>query len=416
MERIYTNRNESLRRMLFIWGSGEILLAIGLVFFWHAETGILYLVRGLIFSILFLSGLLCIKDGFFASNLEISKKMGIENVDEENIELTKKDIFVGKLKKIHDKYPGAFAVAVVIFGALYISNIYIPGKTIIEIILIVVIVILGIPVLIFWDDKKSKHAKKSVSTPETTHKRPFLFLQDIAGEFYTVFLVNPTDQKYTSVKKLTGAFTSMGDDLLETSKAVFDFPGVNPHSHIQIDDIEWRERDFTVWYQLDLILEGGSTAYLGGSVPKYLDSENKEFVEFGIGKEGWVLALTERPDAMSIDETIKAMHMESRYITFDENIPAPTPKTQMSEETVKKLQGLFVEALQEAKDLTEYEEKKLHHTQGIQQTWEEKRKQSFLKKEEILRDEEGYPLKSHHWTDEEIDKNPHFWEGLMMSE
>lgn len=200
--------------------------------------------------------------------------------------------------------------------------------------------------------------QEQISTLQSTDVKPFLFLQDIAGEFYTVFLVNPTNQKYTSVKKLTGAFTSIGDDLLETSKAVFNLPGISPHSHIKVDDIEWRERDFTVWYQLDLSLENGSEMYLKGSVPKYLYSENKEFVRFGIDKEGWVLALTERPDEMSIDETIKTMHMESRYITFDENIPAPTVKTQMSEETVKKLQGLFVEALQEEKDLMKDKEEK----------------------------------------------------------
>lgn len=157
-----------------------------------------------------------------------------------------------------------------------------------------------------------------IDTSNSMHeKQPFLILttRDKEG-LYHVFLANPSDQSYTKVKKLTGAFASDGDNLLETSKAVFDLPDLLPHSCIEIDDIDYRERDFTVWYQLDLATEEGSWQYLSGSVPKRLSDEDiKQIDQFG--KEGWILTLKVRDDSKSIDEVIKTMHMESRYITYE---------------------------------------------------------------------------------------------------
>lgn len=156
---------------------------------------------------------------------------------------------------------------------------------------------------------------------EDTDLFPDLFLilgkRDKEG-LYHVYLANTTDQQYTKVKKLTGAFTSVDDDLLETSKAVFDLPDLLPRSCIEIDDIDWQERDFTVWYQLDLATEQGSWRYLSGSVPKHLpDGDMKHIEQFE--KEGWILKLKDRNDQRSIDEMTKSMHMESRYISFTGN-------------------------------------------------------------------------------------------------
>jgi hypothetical protein len=148
---------------------------------------------------------------------------------------------------------------------------------------------------------------------------PFLLLNTDGDGMYYVFLVNPTNKKYENVKKLTGAFTSIDNDLLETSKAVFILPELQPNSYIQIDDIDWRERDFTIWYQLDLISEDGTKMYLKGSVPKYLDKEEKELIAYGVNKEGWALDLIKRANDDSIDEIIKTMNMESRYITYEDS-------------------------------------------------------------------------------------------------
>ncbi len=139
---------KSPRHSLFIWGVVEILLAIGLLFVWSTETGILYWVRGLIFSILFLTGLLAIKDGFFASDTDIFKKTHGGNRD--NFELKTKNSFLSKLKKLNDKCPGVFAVATALFMIIYLGNISIPGKEIVEGTLLVIIIILGIPVIVFW--------------------------------------------------------------------------------------------------------------------------------------------------------------------------------------------------------------------------------------------------------------------------
>ena len=150
-------------------------------------------------------------------------------------------------------------------------------------------------------------------------KQPFLILTTRDKEdVYHVFLANPTNQKYTKVKKLTGAFTSAGngEDLLETSKAVFDLPDLSPHSSIEIDTIHYLERDFTVWYQLDLATEQGTWKYLRGSVPKSLPDGDIKSVDL-FKEEGWVLELQERNDDRSIDDVVKTMHMESRYITYE---------------------------------------------------------------------------------------------------
>jgi len=145
---VQAENKKSYRRKLFIWGIGEIILAIGVLFFWQNELGILYWIKGIIFTIIFLFGLLCIKDGFFASDTDILKKMYGGSRD--NLELKNPNGFLSKLKKLQNKYPWAFVTVVVIFMILYLSNFYIPEKQIIEAILIVVIIIFGIPVIVFW--------------------------------------------------------------------------------------------------------------------------------------------------------------------------------------------------------------------------------------------------------------------------
>jgi hypothetical protein len=59
--------------------------------------------------------------------------------------------------------------------------------------------------------------------------------------------------------------------------------------------------------------------YLKGSVPKYLDKEEKELIAYGVNKEGWALDLIKRANDDSIDEIIKTMNMESRYITYEDS-------------------------------------------------------------------------------------------------
>ena len=147
---------------------------------------------------------------------------------------------------------------------------------------------------------------------------PFLALTTRVGEFYDVYLVNPTDIKYKGVKKLTGGFASGDDVVIETSKAVSDLPKLNPHSFFKMDNIHWTERDFVIWYELDFILEDGSKIYKKGGISKYY-SDKESLIGYNFNKEGWIENLIDRPKNESIDEIVKTMNMKSRYITFNED-------------------------------------------------------------------------------------------------
>jgi hypothetical protein len=135
------------RNMLVIGGIVEIVLAFFLIFFWSEETGILYWIKDLIFTLLILSGILSLKDGLFASDRDILKKTS--GGDRKDFELKKRNNYVEKLKEINDTYH-VFSVAVILFFILYFTNIYIPGKDIVEGILLIIITVFGIPVLMFW--------------------------------------------------------------------------------------------------------------------------------------------------------------------------------------------------------------------------------------------------------------------------
>lgn len=156
---------------------------------------------------------------------------------------------------------------------------------------------------------------------EKAKNRPYLILSTRDEEgFYHVFLVNQTDKVYKSVKMITGAFASDGNNLLETSKAVFEFPDITPHSCIEIDKIEWRERDFTVWYKLDFVADGDVQNYFEGSVGKshlFSDKDIGVFSEYK--KEGWIIWLSGRSDEKSIDDMTKGIDMESKYVTYGED-------------------------------------------------------------------------------------------------
>lgn len=148
-------------------------------------------------------------------------------------------------------------------------------------------------------------------------KEPFLALVR-NGELYDVFLLNPTDERYKRIKKLTGGFCSEEYTLIETGKAVFDLPELKPHSFIKIDDIHYTERDYVIWYELDFILENDDKILKTGSVPKYI-SEKEYPIGYGFNKNGWILKLNERRRRESIEEIVKTMNMKSRYVTFNED-------------------------------------------------------------------------------------------------
>ncbi len=141
---------KSYRHKLAIWSLIDFLLAIGILFvFLRFDTGIFYWIKGLFFSIFFMFGLLAIKDVIFASDADILKKMkgGGRKDFEPNLRTS---FFVKKLKIIHDKYSYIFLIATIIFSIFHFSNIYFSGMNTIEVILIIIMIIFGLPVLMFW--------------------------------------------------------------------------------------------------------------------------------------------------------------------------------------------------------------------------------------------------------------------------
>ena len=143
-----TNK-KSPRYLLFVWGVGEIIIALSLLFVWQVETGILYWIKDLLFCAFLITGLLSLKDGIFASDADILKKM--EGGGRDKFESTPQTYsFIKILKKIQDMFPGGFAVVTILFFVFYFGSFYMPGKNIIEGILITLMIILGLPVLIFW--------------------------------------------------------------------------------------------------------------------------------------------------------------------------------------------------------------------------------------------------------------------------
>ena len=73
-----------------------------------------------------------------------------------------------------------------------------------------------------------------------------------------VYLVNNTDQAYSAVERLTGAFCSMDDDLMETGKRMTDMGGLPAASLAELEPSDTGELDFVVWYFLDMTDQQGN--------------------------------------------------------------------------------------------------------------------------------------------------------------
>jgi hypothetical protein len=121
---------------------------------------------------------------------------------------------------------------------------------------------------------------------------PFLLLHQDQEGLYYVFLVNPTNHDYTNVRKTAGAFFSGDggtDDFLDLGQSVLDLGELPKNSYIQIDKIHWMARDFTTYYNLDLIRDSNNVTHLKSSVLKYNPSSPIVMVAHGLNKSGWIL-------------------------------------------------------------------------------------------------------------------------------
>lgn len=165
----------------------------------------------------------------------------------------------------------------------------------------------------------SEIRQDDIYNSKTPNEPFFALLKRIDDGYYPLYLVNPTNTSYKSIKKLTGATTSDIDHFMETGKSVSELPQLGPKTLMKIEDIHYTERDFAIWYNFDFLLEDGTTVYKKGSVFKYYNDKDKEYIGYGINQEGWILELMDRPENKSIDEITKTMNMNSRYITYNED-------------------------------------------------------------------------------------------------
>ncbi len=144
---------------------------------------------------------------------------------------------------------------------------------------------------------------------------PFVaFTMNSQTNTYQVFLVNPTRTPYVRVVTLTGAFMTMDDDLVETSKAVKERGELLPMSALEIESGDVDDLEFSVWYHLDLYEQGA-----GDPVHSWFSLPGAMSALFGYKPEslpvisaGQLIEMFPCPQR-SIQEEIKTLVMESQY-------------------------------------------------------------------------------------------------------
>jgi hypothetical protein len=135
-----------------------------------------------------------------------------------------------------------------------------------------------------------------------------------------VWLVNDTDEQFTNVRTLSGAFTSMDEDLSETGKREGIFRRLQPNTSIQIGSTDTGEMDMVVWFNIDMTTASGETKLYKCWLPKQYRWRDFEVFEVTIDYDGiksiedWhILYLTERTDG-SIDDYIAKYGLGARYL------------------------------------------------------------------------------------------------------
>jgi hypothetical protein len=137
-------------------------------------------------------------------------------------------------------------------------------------------------------------------------------INDETGE-YCVYLINNSAINYKRVRALTGAYCSIDDDLLETSKSVSEKGPLAAGSKVLIEKSDIDGLDFVIWFHFDLFPEKGKIKKYWFQLPKYYQlQENDKVMMPVINQAGWIIKLIER-DGELIDEEIKTLVMESVY-------------------------------------------------------------------------------------------------------
>lgn len=150
---------------------------------------------------------------------------------------------------------------------------------------------------------------------QTQEKSFIAFIVNDRKSDYTVMLVNPTEKHYSRVVTLTGAYISIDEDLLETSKAVKERGELPPMSAINIESCDIDGLEFTIWYHVDLyekdtvdpwhvwFILPRVTGALSGYKPEKLPVISSQGVKIEL----------EPCKERNIEEEIKGLNMESKY-------------------------------------------------------------------------------------------------------
>lgn len=139
------------------------------------------------------------------------------------------------------------------------------------------------------------------------------FIMDKKTYDFDVCLINNSGDYYKKIKVFTGAYVSVDDDLLETSKVVRDKGQLSPYSAVTIDKSDWDELDYVIWYHIDLVSDNGKISQYWFQLPKYGWGYDENLVRLPIiAKQGMIIELEKR-DGEPITEEIKTIDMNSKY-------------------------------------------------------------------------------------------------------
>lgn len=136
-----------------------------------------------------------------------------------------------------------------------------------------------------------------------------------------VYIVNETSFRFPSVKVLTGAFASDGDNLIVTGKSLRAPIEVLPHSAERIDGSDTGELDFVVWYMIDMFDEYDEERQFRFSLLKYRRQHKKVHLPL-LDRMGYKIDLKHR-EGESIDEWIHVRDIKSCYFDYSKKTSFP---------------------------------------------------------------------------------------------
>ncbi len=95
------------------------------------------------------------------------------------------------------------------------------------------------------------------------------FVVHDATNRFSVYLVNNSSTSYANVTMLTGGFLSADGDVIQTSKITKEKGALQPYSALLLDESDYDELDFVIWYELTLADEAGHRRVYQLQLPKY---------------------------------------------------------------------------------------------------------------------------------------------------